>query len=143
MVDWPFERAANTPGLAEPGFPRLLNSAELAAHCPTPSHGQLHLLKGLSLPSPGLPPLQQIAERGPLAAALPGDGIDRRLAAAQQRLLDGELLSAAAELQAAVAGTAAAPVVAAWARSVRVRALAEQSAALLEAHAAAETASLA
>lgn len=88
-----------------------------------------------------LPP--QIAERGPLAASIPGDGIDRRLAAAQQRLLDGELLSAAAELQAAVAGTAAAPVVAAWARAVRVRALAEQSAALLEAHAAAETASLA
>lgn len=74
---------------------------------------------------------------------MPGDGIDRRLAAAQQQLLDGELLAAAAELQAAVAGTAAAPVVARWARTVRVRALAEQSAALLEAHAAAETTSLA
>lgn len=93
-----------------------------------------------STPSSRLP---QIAERGPLAAALPGDGIDKRLAAAQQRLLDGELLAAAAELEAAVAGTAAAGVVADWARSVRLRAAAEQSAALLEAHAAAETASLA
>lgn len=75
--------------------------------------------------------------------ALPGDGIDRRLAAAQQAVLDGKLLDAAAELEAAAKGTAAAGVVTAWARSVRVRAIAEQSAALLEAHAAAETASLA
>lgn len=88
-------------------------------------------------------PTLQVAERGPLAAALPGDGIDRRLAAAQQAVVDGELLAAAAELEKAVAGTAAAPVVARWANAVRLRAVAEQSAALLEAHAAAETASLA
>jgi hypothetical protein len=88
-------------------------------------------------------PCVQIAERGPLAASIPGGGIDRRLAAAQQRVLDGELLAAAAELEAAVAGTAAAPVVAQWTRAVRLRATAEQSAALLEAHAAAQTASLA
>lgn len=85
----------------------------------------------------------QIAERGPLAAALPGDGIDRRLAAAQQAVVDGKLLAAAAELGSAVEGTAAAPVVAAWAAAVKARAAAEQSAALLEAHAAAEAASLA
>lgn len=85
----------------------------------------------------------QIAERGPLALSLPGAGIDRHLAAAQQRLLDGELLAAAAELESAVAGTAAAAVVSDWAHWVRLRAAAEQSAALLEAHAAAETASLA
>ena len=124
---------------------------------------------------------------------MPGDGIDRRLAAAQQAVVDGKLLSAAAELESAVAGeragaqhsgtqrsmaqqgaakggskgrvgpcraaphaqravphplvrragTAAAPVVARWAAQVRTRATAEQSAALLEAHAAAETAALA
>ncbi|KAI3424210.1 hypothetical protein D9Q98_009566 [Chlorella vulgaris] len=85
----------------------------------------------------------KIAERGPLALSLPGAGIDRHLAAAQQRLLDGELLAAAAELESAVAGTAAAAVVSDWAHWVRLRAAAEQSAALLEAHAAAETASLA
>jgi hypothetical protein len=85
----------------------------------------------------------QIAERGPSALALPGDGMDRRLAVAQQRVLDGQLLGAAAELQAAAAGTAAAPLAADWARAVRSRVLAEQAAALLEAHAAAESASLA
>lgn len=85
----------------------------------------------------------QLAERGPLAATLPGDGIDRRLAAAQQAVVDGKLLAAAAELESAVRGTAAAPVVAAWAAAVKARAAAEQSAALLEAHAAAESASLA
>lgn len=90
-----------------------------------------------------LPRLMQVAERGPLAAAMPGDSIDRRLAAARQRVLDGELLAAAAELEAATAGTAAAGVVAAWAAAVRLRSVAEQSAALLEAHAAAETAALA
>ncbi len=85
----------------------------------------------------------QIAERCPLAAQLPGGGIDARLAAAQQQLVDGQLLEAAEQLEAAVAGTAAAGAVQGWTAAVRARVTAEQLAALLEAHAAAETASLA
>jgi hypothetical protein len=85
----------------------------------------------------------KVGEAEPLASALPGGGVDRALAAAQARLAAGDLLAAARGLEGAAAGTAAAPAVAGWVRAARRRAAAEQAAALLEAHAAALTASLA
>ncbi len=85
----------------------------------------------------------QVSERGPLAAKLPGGGIDKSLAVVQSELTNGQLLKAAEDLEQAVRGTAAAAEVTAWVQHVRERVLAEQTAALLQAHASALTASLA
>ncbi|GAB4813276.1 hypothetical protein N2152v2_000322 [Parachlorella kessleri] len=85
----------------------------------------------------------KVSERGPLAAKLPGGGIDKSLAVVQSELTNGQLLKAAEDLEQAVRGTAAAAEVTAWVQHVRERVLAEQTAALLQAHASALTASLA
>lgn len=55
----------------------------------------------------------------------------------QLELVDGKLLAAAQDLEAAVRGTAAAAEVARWVAAVRERVLVEQTAALLQAHASA------
>ncbi len=85
----------------------------------------------------------QLPERGSLAGQIPGGGIDASLAVVQGELVDGKLLKAAEDLETAVKGTAAAPEVSSWVQQVRARVLAEQTAALLQAHASAITASLA
>jgi hypothetical protein len=59
------------------------------------------------------------------------------LSEVERELTDGELVKATALLEAATRETAAAPEVAVWARRVRARALAEQTAQMLAAHAAA------
>ncbi len=84
-----------------------------------------------------------MTERGKAAAEMAGGGIDHSLAVVQCELVDGKLLKAAEDLEAAVQGTAAAAEVANWVQQVRLRVLAEQTAQLLQAHASAVTVSLA
>jgi hypothetical protein len=52
--------------------------------------------------------------------------------------VDGKLLKAATDLETVVKGTAAAPKVSSWGQQMRARVLAEQTAALLQAHASAK-----
>lgn len=78
----------------------------------------------------------KISERG-RDVPVGGSGIDARLAAARGLLGTGDLQAAAAELEAAASGTAAARAVAGWVAAARERAAAEQATRLLEAHAAA------
>lgn len=59
------------------------------------------------------------------------------LSEVERELTDGKLVEAVALLEAVTKETAAAPEVAVWARTVRARALAEQTAQMLAAHAAA------
>jgi len=65
------------------------------------------------------------------------EGVEASLSTAQRLLADGHLLEAAALLEHTHASTAAAPVVAQWAKAVRDRVVAEQMLELLETHAAA------
>lgn len=78
-----------------------------------------------------------------LGAPTPRDGISAALAAAELALINGRLAEAADTLEAAVAGTSAAGVVAQWAAQARARAAANQALRLLQAHATSLAASLA
>lgn len=86
----------------------------------------------------------KVAEHEPLASALPpSTSIDAAMAAVRKEVSAGRLLAAAQRLQHVVAGTAAERAVADWVGQAKARAAAEQAATLVEAHAAAATASLA
>lgn len=85
----------------------------------------------------------KIKEESPLASTMPGGGIDAALARVKAELVDGKLEGAAGKLEKAVQGTAAEAAVADWVAAARARAAVEQAAAVVEAHAATATASLA
>lgn len=72
-----------------------------------------------------------------------GSGAHARIAQAREHLRAGRLLAAADALAAAAAGTEADAVVAGWVADARSRALADQNARLLQAHATSTAAALA
>lgn len=90
-----------------------------------------------------LPQSWQVSERGtPQAGASSSPTLDQALARARDELAKGRLTHAAAALESAAGGTAAGPLVQAWVSDARRRAVVEQGARLLGAHAAAISASL-
>ena len=85
----------------------------------------------------------KVKEEYSLAEKIPGGGIDAELAGVEAELVQGKLEGAAGKLEKAVQGTAAAEAVKDWIAAARARAAVEQAAAVVEAHAATATASLA
>jgi hypothetical protein len=73
---------------------------------------------------------------------LGGGGVSAATARARAKLAGGQLLAAAKELEAATKGSAAAPVVADWAKAARDRSVADQALAIIQAHTSTVAASL-
>lgn len=71
----------------------------------------------------------------PEGSARPGEGTDGALASMQAHLAAGRLAEAADALEAGTKDTAAEKAASEWARDARARALADQTTALLQAHA--------
>ncbi len=84
----------------------------------------------------------RLSETESVRVGLGGGGVSAAKARAQVALASGRLQTAAQELEEAVAGSAAAPVVGDWARSARARAVADQALAMVQAHAMTVAASL-
>ncbi|KAK9804866.1 hypothetical protein WJX72_009060 [[Myrmecia] bisecta] len=97
----------------------------------------------LSLGLASLAAKLKVSERGCAGQAGRQSGsVDSALAEAEGHLANGRPAAAGAALQRGVAGTAAAPVVQDWAEAAWARGVADQTLALLQAHATSQAASL-